>query len=98
MPLDQAANCWYRITGRSSEVASGEAHRAGDKCLVLDGAGRIIDVAARVFAGLCDQQLDKECGIRVHSSVVRAADCRSAGPWFKSGCALFRRAPLGRPQ
>ena len=26
---------------------------------------------------------------RVHSSVVRAADCRSAGPWFKSGCALF---------
>jgi hypothetical protein len=26
----------------------------------------------------------------VHSSVVRAADCRSAGPWFKSGCALFR--------
>ena len=27
---------------------------------------------------------------RVHSSVVRAADCRSAGPWFKSGCALCR--------
>ena len=26
---------------------------------------------------------------RVHSSVVREADCRSAGPWFKSGCALF---------
>ena len=25
----------------------------------------------------------------VHSSVVRAADCRSACPWFKSGCALF---------
>ena len=25
----------------------------------------------------------------VHSSVVRAVDCRSAGPWFKSGCALF---------
>ena len=24
----------------------------------------------------------------VHSSVVRAADCRSAGPWFESGCAL----------
>ena len=22
------------------------------------------------------------------SSVVRVADCRSAGPWFKSGCAL----------
>ncbi len=27
----------------------------------------------------------------VHSSVVRAADCRSAGPWFKSGCALRAR-------
>ena len=24
----------------------------------------------------------------VHSSVVRAADCSSAGPWLKSGCAL----------
>ena len=24
----------------------------------------------------------------VHSSVVRVADCRSAGPWLKSGCAL----------
>ena len=34
---------------------------------------------------------DKNEGQRVnwvHSSVVRAADCRSAGPWFKSGCAL----------
>ena len=26
--------------------------------------------------------------VRVHSSVARAADCRSAGPWLKSGCAL----------
>ena len=26
---------------------------------------------------------------RVHSPVVRAADCRSTGPWFKSGCALI---------
>ena len=24
-----------------------------------------------------------------HSSMARAADRRSAGPWFKSGCALF---------
>ncbi len=29
----------------------------------------------------------------VHSSVVRAADCRSAGPWFKSGCALLVMLP-----
>ena len=27
--------------------------------------------------------------IWIHSSVVGAADCRSAGPWFKSGCALL---------
>ena len=27
--------------------------------------------------------------IWVHSSVVRAADCRSAGPWFKSGVPFF---------
>ena len=26
--------------------------------------------------------------IRVHSSAVVAADCRSAGPWFDSRCAL----------
>ena len=32
---------------------------------------------------------DASFGRRVHSSVARAADCRSAGPWFKSGCALF---------
>ena len=25
----------------------------------------------------------------VHSSVARAADCRSAGPWLKSECALY---------
>ena len=30
----------------------------------------------------------------VHSSVVRAADCRSAGPWLKSGCALEASHPL----
>ena len=30
---------------------------------------------------------------RVHSSVVRAADCRSAGPWLKYGCALLRKEP-----
>ena len=30
----------------------------------------------------------------VHSSVVRAADCRSAGPWFKSGCALRENVQL----
>ena len=34
------------------------------------------------------------CPHWVHSSVVRAADCRSAGPWFKSGCALLRAAIL----
>ena len=37
---------------------------------------------------------------RVHSSVVRAADCRSAGPWFKSGCALYcvpRKAAIKLP-
>ena len=37
-------------------------------------------------------QPDLPCAVSsiwVHSSVVRAADCRSAGPWFKSGCALL---------
>ena len=32
----------------------------------------------------------------VHSSVARAADCRSAGPWFKSGCALMRKHARNR--
>ncbi len=35
-------------------------------------------------------------GKRVHSSVVRAADCRSAGPWLKSGCALLQLSRLWR--
>ena len=35
----------------------------------------------------CQSQILRQAQ-RVHSSVVRAADCRSAGPWFKSGCAL----------
>ena len=35
--------------------------------------------------------------IWVHSSVVRVADCRSAGPWFKSGCALLAAPPPPRP-
>ena len=29
----------------------------------------------------------------VHSSVARAADCRSAGPWFKSGFPLLCNLP-----
>ena len=32
----------------------------------------------------------------VHSSVVRAADCRSAGPWLKSGCALAQQVVAQR--
>ena len=31
---------------------------------------------------------DEDFSRRVYSSAVRAADCRSAGPWFKSRCAL----------
>ena len=36
-----------------------------------------------------EHKLVIEMAMWVHSSVVRAADCRSAGPWFKSGCALL---------
>ena len=32
---------------------------------------------------------------RVHSSVARAADCRSAGPWLKSGCFLVLACIMG---
>ena len=38
----------------------------------------------------CNQHATHSTSHRVHSSVARAADCRSAGPWFKSGCALRR--------
>jgi hypothetical protein len=31
----------------------------------------------------------RSCDVWVQSSVARAADCRSAGPCFKSGCALL---------
>ena len=41
----------------------------------------------------CSKRAVESCPvIWVHSSVVRAADCRSAGPWFKSGCALLRQS------
>ena len=33
---------------------------------------------------------------RLYSSVVRAADCRSAGPWFKFGYALLSCLPMWR--
>ena len=33
----------------------------------------------------------------VHSSVARAADCRSAGPWLKSGCALLSTGAIQPP-
>ena len=42
----------------------------------------------------CERTAIESCPvIWVHSSVVRAADCRSAGPWFKSGCALLSASP-----
>ena len=41
------------------------------------------------FGLCCFQNLLQRACNWVHSSVVRAADCRSAGPWFKSGCALL---------
>ena len=44
------------------------------------------------FCKFRDGGTDSCIVIWVHSSVVRAADCRSAGPWFKSGCALLRQS------
>ena len=47
---------------------------------------------ARSGEVLCYTMVIKtELWTRVHSPVVGAADCRSAGPWFKSGCALARK-------
>ena len=51
--------------------------------------------SARGWAPVILQGVEKQVGHGatqhskwVHSSVVRATDCRSAGPWFKSRCAL----------
>ena len=49
---------------------------------------QLVHCLSRLSFILAILQLRKEI-IWVHSSVVRAADCRSAGPWFKSGCALL---------
>ena len=50
-------------------------------------APHIVEGAA--VANACVKSWQQRRLAWVHSSVVRAADCRSAGPWFKSGCALF---------
>ena len=45
------------------------------------------------LARVCQQQFHicrRQTYMWVHSSVARAADRRSAGPWLKSGCALIR--------
>ena len=52
------------------------------------------DGAERICAGCVRGRVTSPAEMRpqnpwVHSSVARAADCRSAGPWFKSGCALL---------
>ena len=50
-------------------------------------------VRVKIFTGpqfhIPEHERMIEMAMWVHSSVVRAADCRSAGPWFKSGCALL---------
>ena len=48
------------------------------------------------LARVCQQQFHicrRQTYMWVHSSVARAADRRSAGPWFKSGCALGTERP-----
>ena len=53
------------------------------------GCGRRLRRPPLAAADKNAEQKTQRPAKRVHSSVVRAADCRSAGPWFKSGCALF---------
>ena len=78
----QSRGCWHWhhqgrghhhvLVGRSG-FASGGTHYVEHEC--ADSAG----MAPTSHDSIANW---------VHSSVVRAADCRSAGPWFKSGCAL----------
>ena len=89
------------IGGPSALLGVGEARWAqaqgyGRTCPIAarwggsGGGGRVkVGPSARVWAHF------PPCNVWVHSSVVRAADCRSAGPWFKSGCALLCGGKLG---
>ena len=52
----------------------------------------LASIASAAHEEVCCSGTVLEQWPRVHSSVVRAADCRSAGPWFKSGCALLQFA------
>ena len=57
--------------------------RAGTKMVDLVVS---LDTRSREFCVLSTTMVIKtELWTRVHSPVVRAADCRSAGPWFNSG-------------
>ena len=62
---------------------------------VLEDSRKASKSGAETYAniiGLCDETLQEAVAVTeqttadtVHSSVVRAADCRSAGPWSNSG-------------
>ena len=65
----------------------------------MDAWMMAVEACWEMAMGACWQDgygsmLERNLSIWVHSSVVRAADCRSAGPWFKSGCALLDDAHM----
>ena len=95
--------CLFSLVGRAPAQQAGgrgfESHRRLLWKTAAHFAKTGTDLKNRSPA-VCENILLCESGrlydsIWVHSSMVRAADCRSAGPWFNSGCALLCRCTWG---
>ena len=69
--------------GRASGIHMSHSHKMGPPVSTRPGF-------FRVLVSYLEQPW-------VHSSVARAADCRSAGPWLKSGCALLSTGAIQPP-
>ena len=83
------------IVSRCAGREWGDGGEGGGAC------GKICEDPAASLAVCFDFFCPEDCGMCpcieimwVHSSVVRAADRRSAGPWLKSGCALGSKLDL----
>ncbi len=89
-PTQCATKCGTPTNGTRSRSATQSEARGTSWC------GRRLCRPPLAAADKNAEQKTQRPAKRVHSSVVRAADCRSAGPWLKSGCALLQLSRLWR--
>ena len=85
----QSASCITPGVSKSKGTGKHRCHQHQHQKVLVCGFQNQTSLAFAAAGLPCRINSDSPNTITwVHSSVVRAADCRSAGPWFKSGCAL----------